>query len=328
MFNSKKEFTLVLLIIISSLLLGSSWTIAGQRVSIEIEYEVESSGRTLYLGDIAKIQGPSEHKDSLARIDLGQAPLPGYTRALNQDYILSALRRAGFDLEQIDYQIPTQIRVTTPYQTLSGNEMVNKAEEYILGSLDLAEEDVEIRVQRVSDEIRLPKGEVDLKVGNFSGRALLGRATIPIDIYVDGDFFRKNHVQVEVQAYQEVLVAQEAISRNQSLNEEQFELERKSISASSRGEPIDNFEDISGSKARRPINRGQIITENLVEIPPLVSRNEEVTIIAEVGGVNITTKGLALEDGAEGQTIQVENLTSGRELRAKVIAKDKVKVNL
>jgi flagella basal body P-ring formation protein FlgA len=320
------QLRIIIMILVILLGLGSV-AVAQDKVSIEINYKVKADNQNLMLGDIATIQGSKEIVESLQNINLGTAPLPGYTRILKSDYILSSLLRAGFDLNQFTYEVPRQVRVTTPHQLLNGEKLVKKVKKYIYKSLDFKEKDIEVEVLQVPNQIKLPLGEVKLQIGRIYSQSLLGRRTIPINIYVDNKLVKKKHVQLRVTAYQKVLVAKDLTKRHQHLSKKLFKWERRSISNLHGNHPFAELASIQKFRLKRTINSGQVLTKEMVERPPLVKRRSKITIIAEVGGIRVTTKGIALDSGIKGEIIEVENLNSGREFMAEVWGKDTVKVN-
>jgi flagella basal body P-ring formation protein FlgA len=52
--------------------------------------------------------------------------------------------------------------------------------------------------------------------------------------------------------------------------------------------------------------------------PQLISRGDEITIIVKEGGMQLTAKGKAMQNGAEGDMIRAVNVTSNRSLTAMV----------
>ncbi|MBM7622909.1 flagellar basal body P-ring formation chaperone FlgA [Sporohalobacter salinus] len=319
------KLTFLLLIL---LLLISSTGFAQDKIKLEINHKVKAEKQSLHLGDIAKIEAPLKLKEQLSTINLGQAPLPGYTRVLKRDYILSALQREGFNSNKISYKIPKQIRVTTPYQVLDREQLEKKVQQYIKQNLAVGSEDIEIEIQKTDKEVRLPVGKVKLQIGNVNTKKLLGRIAIPVNIYVDGKLAKKKYVQAQITAYQKVLVAKESIERRQSLAKDLFKWEKRELAKLYGNQPFTNLDSLSNYRLERRINSGQILTKNLIEIPPLVKRRDKIKIVAEVGQVRVSTVGVALESGAEGDIIKVRNIKSDQEIMAKVIEKKVVKAIL
>jgi flagella basal body P-ring formation protein FlgA len=63
-----------------------------------------------------------------------------------------------------------------------------------------------------------------------------------------------------------------------------------------------------------------------IEIPPLVKRGEAVTMTARKGGILVTARGTAQQDGIEGAQIKVRNSSSQKEILCRVRAPGQVEV--
>jgi len=80
-------------------------------------------------------------------------------------------------------------------------------------------------------------------------------------------------------------------------------------------------------EAKRNIRAGQVLTPNLVKARKLVLRGQHITIIAHSGSLNLRTKGKALMDGQQGQTIKVSNLSSKKLIYARVVSAGIVEID-
>jgi flagella basal body P-ring formation protein FlgA len=67
------------------------------------------------------------------------------------------------------------------------------------------------------------------------------------------------------------------------------------------------------------------VTTNMI---CMVCKGDKVTISANQSNLTISTSGIALEDGNMGDSIRVENSSSGKVLRARVSGVESVEVNL
>ena len=71
----------------------------------------------------------------------------------------------------------------------------------------------------------------------------------------------------------------------------------------------------------RPIRIGDLIK------PPLVQRNDTVTLIYEVPGIVLTIRGKAADSGAEGDVISVLNEQSKRTVQGTIVGPGRVLVS-
>ena len=83
---------------------------------------------------------------------------------------------------------------------------------------------------------------------------------------------------------------------------------------------------IIGLAARRPINPGQTIALADFAQPVLVTRGETVTLIYEVPGLVLTSRGQAVDSGSRGEQVSILNQQSKRVVHGVVIGPGRVQV--
>jgi flagellar basal body P-ring formation protein FlgA len=86
------------------------------------------------------------------------------------------------------------------------------------------------------------------------------------------------------------------------------------------------LEDVLGRTPRRPLQAGHPIRQADIGAFTLVQRNETVTMILRTRTMTLTAQGKALEDGAEGQTIRVQNPKGNRAVEGRVTGPGEVTV--
>src|SRR6185503_5242530 len=81
-----------------------------------------------------------------------------------------------------------------------------------------------------------------------------------------------------------------------------------------------------GMQARRQLRAGQAIRTADLAKPDLVQRDQNVTLIYEAPGIYLTIRGKALENGTEGDVVNVMNLQSKRTLSGTVTGRGQVSI--
>jgi flagella basal body P-ring formation protein FlgA len=83
---------------------------------------------------------------------------------------------------------------------------------------------------------------------------------------------------------------------------------------------------VPGLAARRPIAAGQPLAERDLGRPAVVAKNAAVMMAIVMPGMSIAAQGRALQDGAVGETIRVQNVASRAVLEAEVIGPGRVRI--
>ena len=88
-----------------------------------------------------------------------------------------------------------------------------------------------------------------------------------------------------------------------------------------------SLDQVVGMQLRRPVAAGQTLSLKDLVRPPLVHRGATVRILLSVGGLSVTGQAIAMDAGAEGEKVRVQNLTSKAFLFAEVTGPGQVRVN-
>lgn len=93
----------------------------------------------------------------------------------------------------------------------------------------------------------------------------------------------------------------------------------------SRGPLVSDTDLVVGARTKKTLNAGQILTQNDL---CLVCKGDVVTIVGVSTGLSVTTQATALQDGALGADVKVQNLQSKRVLTAQITAVKRVEIKL
>jgi flagellar basal body P-ring formation protein FlgA len=87
-----------------------------------------------------------------------------------------------------------------------------------------------------------------------------------------------------------------------------------------------SVDQIVGMQLRRPVAAGQPLRLTDLTRPPLVQRGSTVQIELSSSGLTVTGQAVAIDSGAEGERIRVQNITSHAFLFAQVVGPGQVRV--
>ncbi len=134
-------------------------------------------------------------------------------------------------------------------------------------------------------------------------------------------------VSVYIKKFKNVLTLKHAVPAGTLIQPSDIRFSRQDISKI-HGGYFTNIQQISNMVARRPMRAGKILSSSALKPQQLVTRGEEVLIVAETANLSIRVKGKALMNGTLGQRIKVRNNNSRRVFQATVISSGLVKVNM
>lgn len=174
---------------------------------------------------------------------------------------------------------------------------------------------IEFDIARIDPNLRMPSCTKRLSLNKNDAR-LLGR--ISIRVRCDGNKPWQIYVPVTVKAYQKVVTAAAPLTREQRLDASTVALTEKDVSRLSQGY-FSSISDVLGKSLKRPVQLNGVILPNMVAEAMVISRGDEVMIIAKIGTLAVKSPGIAVNNGRVGQQIQVKNKASKRVITARVI---------
>ncbi len=152
--------------------------------------------------------------------------------------------------------------------------------------------------------------------------------TIPLSVVFDihNQTQKKVSVSVKIEVDTDVVVVQNPLNRNQIISEDDVEVISMDM-AELPSNYISSLSEVVGKRALRAINPKEILRSDIIELPPLVRKNDIVSIILESGALKISMIGEARESGRSGDRIKVVNLDSKKEIFARVLDSKTVRVD-
>ena len=297
-------------------------------ISIRGLEKAEINSDVIYLGKIAKIGGDDPALvQRLKKIIIARAPLPGKSRRLNENYIRLRLKQDKMALSQIRFAAPKGIVVTRGFVEVTKEDISRAVSDFIYANIPWDREKVKIRTIRVRDSVILPKGKVTYSVEPLKNTDFKGSVPLPLHFKVNGSFQKRILVTADIEVLAEVVVTKRPLRRNRRITEDDIEMREKNLAELPRNIIFD-CEEVLGKRAKRNIDANRVLRSGLIEFPPLVKRGDVVQLIAESGGLRITTLGMVKQrEGRRGERVRIENIDSKKSLYGRVLDAKTVKVD-
>jgi len=297
-------------------------------ISIHGLEKAEINSNDIYLGRIAKIRGDDQALiKRLKRVIIARAPLPGKSRHLKENHIRLRLKQEKIDLSQIRLVAPKGIEVIRGFVAVTKEDIKKVVSDFIYANIPWEREKVKIRDIRVRDRVILPKGKITYRVEPLKNSDFKGSVPLPLHFKVNGRFQKRILVTADIEVSAEVVVTKRPLRRFRRITEDDIEIREKNL-AELPSNIILDYEEVLGKRAKRNIGANRVLRSDLIEFPPLVKRGDVVLIIAESGGLRITTLGMVKQrEGRRGERIRIENIDSKKSLYGRVVDARTVKVD-
>lgn len=133
-------------------------------------------------------------------------------------------------------------------------------------------------------------------------------------------------ISVHCTLMREVLVSNRRIDRNASVYPADFDMQVRDVLDISAGTPVPADANLDGYEFKGSVGAGHVLIWRDIVIKPTLRRGQVVEAVADEGFMHVAVKAVALEDGREGDIINVRNLSSNKELQARIINERTVQV--
>jgi flagella basal body P-ring formation protein FlgA len=154
---------------------------------------------------------------------------------------------------------------------------------------------------------------------------LLGRTAFLITVKRNGEKAASRWITAEVAMIRRVVVPIHPLKRLQQI--EQTDVTIHAVRLTRQGEHYAvRPEELIGKRMVRAVHTGTPITLGMVEEAPLIRQGDRVTLMVEVGGLRIMTRGRAKEDGFSGRQVAVLNLDSQKVVYGDVVDPSTVRI--
>jgi len=190
-----------------------------------------------------------------------------------------------------------------------------------------AQDRCEIHPRWKGDVVLEEAGPVEIAVKPLSARPLRGAGMVRVELRVKGQTCRTLTVTVDTRLYRRVLVASRALRRGEELGPEAVELDEREVTMMRDGVFTDPAQ-VADMQTKRPLNAGAMLTALHCQGVPLVRQGEMVELVVVGGGMELSTRGVALQDAGAGALVRVRNEKSGKVLRGEVLTAGVVCLNL
>lgn len=152
-----------------------------------------------------------------------------------------------------------------------------------------------------------------------------GAVSIALVVRVNGSVEKNLPLRLVVDAETEMVVAKRQLLSGTLIVSDDLEIKSANLALSA-GQHIKSIEDAVGKKTRITVRPGYPIRNDQLVAVPVVVSGQLVTIVLERPGMRITVAGRAKSSGGIGDLIRVENLSSRKEIPAKVVDSSTVEV--
>ncbi len=143
----------------------------------------------------------------------------------------------------------------------------------------------------------LPVNNSRIEIDNSRQMRISNRyAFLPVQVYDAYDNVSNSFITIEIELYKTVLIASRKIKRGEILSADMFDSSEVEIT-SIKGTPLFEIDEIEGKRSRIEINKGAVVTEEIIEPVPDIYPDSKVTLHVIKGNVDVSVEATARQEG-------------------------------
>lgn len=181
-----------------------------------------------------------------------------------------------------------------------------------------------VSMDRLDSRLRLKKCSEPLLAELSPGGVRSGKTTIAVHCY--GSQPWKLYVPAKIESIIDTVKLTRSLPRGAILSVSDISLAKSRRGPTSKP-LINSIKEAQGAALRRALARGTELTQSMLEAPLILKKGEQTIILAGRNGLEVRMSGKALQDGAEGEFIRVQNLTSKRTVQGRVKADGSIEID-
>jgi flagella basal body P-ring formation protein FlgA len=268
---------------------------------VQLPPVIEAREGWFYLGEYANIEGDRETADSVSMAVISHAG------SFSRDDVIDALAHTAAAGKSASLAMPETVLVKPESDAASELRAMTAWKWRV---------DVDVIPDSWDETMKGFSGY------SFPAKITPGARTIAVKLYdANGKQFTK---QIKVNWYQPVVYSASPLAKKTPIDIPSLRtrIGLTGMTATLFSSP----EQLAGAVTRKPVSARAAISTGDISQNGFVRAGSSVTMVANVNGLGVQVKGIAMQRGGIGDMIKVKNLSSGKILKARVVGADRVEI--
>ena len=184
---------------------------------------------------------------------------------------------------------------------------------------------IEIKVGKLDSRLKLKQCGKRLTTFLPKGSRTLGKTTVGVKCADSKPW--SLHVPLTINSYKSIMVSARVLQKGDILVASDVKLVKHNIAEL----PYGYYDDLSsglGMKLKRRSAAGAVLTPGMLKKPQIISRGQQIVIMAQSGRMQVRMNGKALAGGAVGDRIKIQNIKSKQKMEGVVMSSGEVRVDI
>ncbi len=299
------------------------------------EAQVDSSGIFLHQLVVPVVPSSASSSASVAaassavlpQIRLASAPSPGQTASFSRSQITELVQKCSSGLIVSNWSGATLVRVSRRTRQFTDSDMTELLTATLQRESVRDRGELELRLTKPWAAMPVPDEPLTLKISDLPATGVSSSFMVNCELLCGTERVGSWPLTAQAKVWHEIPIAHSSLIRGQLLKDADITLERRDVL--SQRDAWSNFptEDTS-LELTDNIPVGLPVLNRSVHVRPLIHRGRLIDGLYQDGGLIISLKVEALEDGLLGQIVRVRNPKTKHEIYGKVQNEQTVLISL
>jgi flagella basal body P-ring formation protein FlgA len=210
---------------------------------------------------------------------------------------------------------------------LTENDVVDLITQKLQNDFVQDEGKLELQLTQPWNAPTVPDEPLTLKVLELPSVGVTPTFIIRFQLYDQDKSLGIWQTSVRAHVWRDIWVANSDLQRGTLVADADVKSERRDVLLLHQSLAEISRQDTS-SELAQPVPAGTVLLDRMIRPRTLIHRGQITNALVESGGLSVTTKVEALQDGAAGQIIHIRNVSSRRDLTGKVVSDRTILINL
>jgi len=308
------------------LVFGAWWVLsclvgAAEPSTFALRETAQVDGEGVFLSQLVEADG------ILPSVRICDAPAFGKSRVFSREQVAALTRAAGVELVGTNWFGVEAVKISRRARTLAEVEVVVLLKGTLQEVYVKEKGELELRFTRGWTPVVVPDEPLTLKVIDLPGSGVTPSFITRFELRTAHEVVGTWQASIQARVWREIWVARSALKRGEPLDEADIARERRDM-LTIRDTVADFADGDCSFEMAEPLQTGSPLLARSLKGRPVIHRGQTTAAIVQDGGMVITMKVEALEDGAPGQVIRARNPVSKRDVRGKVMDQKTILVTL
>jgi flagella basal body P-ring formation protein FlgA len=278
------------------------------------------------VGDIARVESADAALASRVRaMSAGEAAPAGFSRFINSEDLVMFRVRPQFRGVNIVTANNKRIKVISDYQEMTVGQFEGAIRSYVESRLGWDKSEWELTINNPQASWKIGRGAVSAEVSGIDNPYAKGNTSLTLTVR-QGSRVTRVPVTCRITVNAKVLTATRTIQRGEEFSNENSTAKVVDITSLAYT-PLRQLPRAGTMTAMRTVSAGNVLHDRMLRAIPVVARGDQVRIHFVGERVKISVLGVARDNGGSGDRIWVENLQTGKLIRAAVSGRGSVVVH-